>query len=70
MAAVTTQNGKLYSDWQQPINRWQGAENSIHTDSVAQSIGMRGGTIPGTVHLNHFIPIIQEKWGKRWYERG
>lgn len=69
-APVTAQGGKLFSDWQQPVNRWANAENSIHNDDVAKEIGMRGGTIPGTVHLNHFMPIIMDRWGKRWYENG
>ena len=69
-SAVTASDGKLYSDWMQPVNRWSNAENSIHNDDVAKGIGMRGGTIPGTVHLNHFAPIIMGRWGLRWYERG
>lgn len=52
--------------WVKPVNRWQGAENSIHTDSVAQSLGMRGGTIPGTVHLNHLRPVLDDVFGDRW----
>ena len=61
---------KLVSDWQQPINRWAELPNSIHNDAVATKIGMRGGTIPGTVHLNHFVPLIQDLWGMKWYEQG
>ena len=60
----------IYGDWRQPVNLWQGAENSIHTDSVARRVGMRGGTIPGTVHLTHFQPILTELFGSRWLERG
>jgi hypothetical protein len=67
---ITAKDGKLYSDWVQPINRWSNAENSIHNDDVARGIGMRGGTIPGTVHLNHFVPIIMQRWGRRWFEQG
>jgi hypothetical protein len=67
---VTANDGKLYSDWMQPVNRWGNAENSIHNDDVAKGIGMRGGTIPGTVHLNHFVPLIMARWGRRWYEKG
>jgi hypothetical protein len=67
---VTAADGKLISDWQQPVNRWANAENSIHNDTVAREVGMRGGTIPGTVHLNHFVPLIMDTWGRRWYERG
>lgn len=56
--------------WVQPRNRWQGASNSIHTDAVAQKIGMRGGTIPGTVHLSHFAPILTDLIGERWLSEG
>lgn len=56
--------------WQEPVNRWQGAQNSIHTDAVAQRIGMRGGTIPGTVHLTHFRPLIEDLFGERWFQTG
>lgn len=69
-ASVSVKDGKLYSDWQQPVNRWANAKNSIHNDDVAKEIGMRGGTIPGTVHLNHFVPIIMDRWGMKWYEQG
>jgi|TARA_B100000315_G_scaffold232821_1_gene245430 hypothetical protein len=69
-SAIQAEDGKLYSDWQQPINHWMDQPGSIHNDAVATKIGMRGGTIPGTVHLDHFLPIIQETWGLRWFQRG
>ena len=65
-----TSEGKIYSTWQQPINRWMNQPGSIHNDEVATKIGMRGGTIPGTVHLDHFVPIIQEQFGLSWYKKG
>ena len=65
-----TRKDKLYSEWQQPENRWADLPNSIHNDSVATKIGMRGGTIPGTVHLDHFVPLIQDKWGMAWFQQG
>jgi hypothetical protein len=52
--------------WVQPENRWQAAPNSIHNDDVARSVGMRGGTIPGTVHLGHFAPLLDDLFGDRW----
>lgn len=61
---------QLHGDWQYPVNRWQGAENSIHTDEVAKRVGMRGGTIPGTVHLSHFQPILTHLFGDRWCKCG
>jgi hypothetical protein len=60
----------LVGEWVRPRNRWQGADNSIHTDAVAKKIGMRGGTIPGTVHLSHFAPLMTELFGERWLARG
>jgi hypothetical protein len=71
MSAVAERlNDRLVGTWQQPKNRWQGAPNSIHTDSVAKKVGMRGGTIPGTVHLSHFRPIMTELFGDRWLKSG
>src|SRR6478672_10796136 len=60
----------MYGDWQQPINRWANLNDSIHNDDAARSIGMRGGTIPGTVHLGHFRPLIDRLWGEAWYRSG
>jgi len=31
---------------------------------------MRGGTIPGTVHMAHFRPLIERLWGPSWYRTG
>jgi hypothetical protein len=56
--------------WMQPVNQWQGAANSIHNDDVARSVGMRGGTIPGTRHLDHFRPLLDELFGDRWLING
>jgi hypothetical protein len=56
--------------WVQPVNRWQAGENSIHNDEVARKVGMRGGTIPGTVHLGHFRPLLDELFGDRWLING
>ena len=70
MSTSAHQEERITGEWQQPINRWQGAENSIHTDAVAKKIGMRGGTIPGTVHLTHFQPILRELFGERWLRAG
>ncbi|MHA2088286.1 MAG: hypothetical protein ACW972_08410, partial [Promethearchaeota archaeon] len=39
-------------------------------DNVAQKVGMRGGTIPGTIHLSLFAPLGQKIFGDRWFEKG
>jgi hypothetical protein len=70
MSATARSDDRIIGQWQQPMNLWQGAENSIHTDAVARRVGMRGGTIPGTVHLSHFAPILDELFGGRWLSMG
>ena len=67
---ITVKEGYMYGGWREPINIWQGAPGSIHTDEVAQKIGMRGGTIPGTIHLNLFPPLLIDLFGQRWFEKG
>lgn len=67
--AITGQD-RIEGAWVAPRNLWQDAPNSIHNDQVARRIGMRGGTIPGTVHLNHFRPILERLAGDRWLRRG
>jgi len=67
---LAIEDGALRGDWQQPINRWMDSKQSIHNDDTAKKVGMRGGTIPGTVHLPHFTPLIKELWGRRWFEQG
>lgn len=61
-------DGKIYGGWRQPPNIWM--NSGIHNDEIAQKIGMRGGTIPGTIHLNLFPPLIIEFFGQRWFEKG
>jgi hypothetical protein len=61
---------RLVGEWRQPRNRWSASPTSIHNDDQARKIGMRGGTIPGTVHFDHFRPLIEEVFGDAWRECG
>jgi hypothetical protein len=70
MTTETELKTRIEGEWQTPRNLWQGAPNSIHSDAVAKKIGMRGGTIPGTVHLTHFPAIMTRLFGDRWLKRG
>lgn len=42
---VIVKDGYMYGGWREPINIWTGIPGSIHSDEVAQKVGMRGGTI-------------------------
>lgn len=71
MASETlVRDASITGAWVRPRNRWQTGENSIHNDEVAKKVGMRGGTIPGTVHLSHFAPILTDLFGDRWLKDG
>jgi hypothetical protein len=70
MAAAELHEDRITGEWQRPANLWQGEESSIHNDAVAKKVGMRGGTIPGTVHLSHFRPIMTALFGDRWFRTG
>lgn len=53
-----------------PANRSLGAVGSIHDDATAEQLGFRGGTVAGNVHLDHFGPLVVERFGREWFERG
>ncbi len=43
---------------------------SIHDDAVASKLGFKGGTVPGSVHMNQLAPLIVRVYGDAWFERG
>ncbi len=67
---IEVKEGKIYGGWRKPENLYRGMATSIHDDATAKSVGMRGGTIPGTIHLSLFSPLGQKIFGDRWFEKG
>lgn len=63
-------NGNMFGGWRAPENLVRSSTTSIHDDNVAKSVGMRGGTIQGTIHLSMFAPLAQKMFGDRWFEYG
>jgi hypothetical protein len=53
-----------------PRNNHQEAEGSIHNDAVASKLGFRGGTVPGSIHMDQFAPLLAEVYGADWFESG
>jgi hypothetical protein len=72
MTDIIIKEGYMYGGWRAPENLYRAfdGKTSIHDDSVAKKVGMRGGTIPGTIHLSLFAPLTLELFGKRWFEKG
>ena len=67
---IEIKEGKILGGWRAPENLIRASTTSIHDDGVAQSVGMRGGTIQGTIHLSMFAPLAQKLFGDRWFEQG
>ena len=67
---IEIKDGKIFGGWRAPENLARANITSIHDDDVAKSVGMRGGTIQGTIHLSMFAPLAQKIFGDRWFEQG
>jgi hypothetical protein len=66
----TIEHGMLRGPIRTPINAHQDAPNSIHNDGVAGSLGFRGGTVAGSVHMDQFPPVLVDAFGPAWFETG
>lgn len=53
-----------------PRNLEQGIPGSIHDDATAHKVGMRGGTVAGSLHMEQFPPLLVHVLGNRWLETG
>jgi len=42
----------------------------MHDDATATKLGCRGGTVPGSIHLELFPPLLLKAFGQSWFERG
>ncbi len=69
-AGLTIRDGILEGPLRRSINRAINVKGSIHDDETAQKLGMRGGTVAGSVHMDLFGPLFLSVFGERWWERG
>jgi hypothetical protein len=53
-----------------PRNLAASIAGSIHDDATATTLGFRGGTVAGSVHMDQFPPLLLEAFGERWFETG
>jgi hypothetical protein len=64
------EGGVVAGPWRRPPNTAAGSKGSIHDDATAQKLGLRGGTIAGSFHMEQFVPLLCELFGRRWLETG
>ncbi|MGH2587405.1 MAG: hypothetical protein ACRDJE_21020 [Dehalococcoidia bacterium] len=67
---ITVRDGVIAGPIRQSVNASHDAKGSIHDDATATSLGFRGGTVAGSIHLNLFPPLLLKAFGPRWFERG
>jgi hypothetical protein len=61
---------ELNGEFRTPRNAFQQAQGSIHNDAIASKLGFKGGTVPGSVHMDQFVPMLLELYGAGWFETG
>jgi hypothetical protein len=67
MSEVTT---LLQGGFRSPRNMHAEAAGSIHNDAVASKLGFKGGTVPGSIHMDQFAPLLVQVFGETWFEKG
>lgn len=67
---IKDQEGNIYGEWRKAINAAASMVHSIHDDAVGKKVGMRGGVVAGTMHLDLFPPVLLKVFGQRSFEQG
>ena len=60
----------ISGEFRSPRNMYSASEASIHNDAVASKLGFKGGTVPGSIHMDQFVPLLLEIYGQAWFEHG
>lgn len=63
-------DGTLRGPWRTPYNIAAEAEGSIHNDETARELGLEGGWIAGSIHMEQFVPLFLIRFGPGWFETG
>lgn len=64
------QRERVVGPWRRPRNLSADAAGSIHDDGTATSLGLRGGTVAGNIHMDQLPPLLVEVFGPSWFETG
>jgi hypothetical protein len=67
---MTAQGDVITGQERRPRNLSARAAGSIHDDATATSLGFRGGTVAGSIHMDQFPPLLLEAFGPAWFESG
>lgn len=68
--ASVRDDGAIAGPMREPRNLEQAIPGSIHEDATAQKLGLRGGTVAGSLHMEQFPPLLVHLLGRRWWKTG
>jgi hypothetical protein len=69
-AAIEREDGVIAGPLREPRNLEQVIKGSIHDDATAVKLGLRGGTVAGSLHMEQFTPLLTHLLGRRWWQTG
>ena len=70
LAATECEDGVIAGLLREPRNLEQALKGSIHDDATAVKLGLRGGTVAGSLHMEQFPPLLTHLFGQRWWQTG
>jgi hypothetical protein len=70
MTDFTLDDGVWRGTLRSPRNISADAKGSIHDDATAQGLGLRGGTVAGSIHMEQFPPLLIRIFGDAWLKTG
>lgn len=66
----TAEPVEISGEFRSPRNLAAEIKGSIHDDATAQKLGLRGGTVAGSVHMDQFVPLLLAHFGDGWFSTG
>jgi hypothetical protein len=70
MSGFNLADGVWMGPLREPRNISADAKGSIHDDATAQRLGLNGGTVAGSIHMEQFPPLLIHVFGHGWQSRG
>jgi hypothetical protein len=67
---ISLTNGVWTGPTRQPVNASLNEKGSIHDPERAKELGLRGGTVAGSIHMEQFPPVLNAVFGRDWLRQG
>ena len=61
---------QITGPWRTPTNTAAHQKGGIHDDETATDLGFRGGTVAGSIHMEQFVPLLEQTFGDNFWKSG